>query len=64
MIPGDDSLTWRQWLFGADSSIPDSSQNAPLTGVDPNIEGAETGSLLDQPVPEDTKAEAEKKAHT
>ena len=44
------SLTWRQWLFGVENE-PAASENAPLTGVDPEVEGAETGSLLDQKVP-------------
>lgn len=43
------SLTWRQWLFGVRGGA-EASHNAPLTGVDPDVEGAETGSLLDQPV--------------
>ena len=46
------TLTWRRWLFGVQTGNPEVSHNAPVTGVDEDMEGAETGSLLDQPVPD------------
>lgn len=45
-------LTWREWMFGigrGKAAREAASQNAPLT-QDPSVEGAETGSMLDQPV--------------
>lgn len=57
----DPSLTWRQWLFGV-SGGPEASHNAPLTGTSQEAEGAETGSLLDRPVPEKTREAAEERA--
>lgn len=50
------SLTWRRWLFGV-SGGPDASDNAPLTGTSEDVEGSETGSLLDQRVPDKVKEE-------
>ena len=46
-------LTWREWLFGigrGKEAREASSRNAPLTR-DESVDGAETGSMLDQPVP-------------
>ncbi len=51
------ALTWRQWLFGVPGG-PDASENAPVTGVSADVEGAESGSLLDQQVPEETRRKA------
>lgn len=48
----DLELTWREWLFGigrGKAAQEAASQNAPLTRSD-TVEGAETGSMLDQPV--------------
>ncbi len=45
-------LTWREWMFGigrGKEARQMASDNAPLTR-DESIEGAETGSMLDQPV--------------
>lgn len=45
-------LTWREWMFGigrGKAAREAASQNAPLT-QDRTVEGAETGSMLDQPV--------------
>ena len=45
-------LTWREWLFGigrGKEARRAASENAPLTR-DESVEGAETGSMLDQPV--------------
>lgn len=47
------ALTWREWLFGIGRGREDEpavSRNAPLTR-DEGVEGAETGSMLDQTVP-------------
>lgn len=57
-----EALTWRRWLFGVQTGSPAESQNAPVTGTDEDVEGAETGSLLDQEVPEETRAGAEERA--
>ena len=49
----DLELTWREWLFGVGrgkEAQAAASRNAPLTRDD-DVEGAETGSMLDQPVP-------------
>lgn len=46
-------LTWREWMFGigrGKAAREAASRNAPLTRDD-SVEGAETGSMLDQPVP-------------
>ncbi|OZC02183.1 formate/nitrite transporter family protein [Rubricoccus marinus] len=45
-------LTWREWFFGVGRMAPThgASANNPLSGTE-DMEGAETGSLLDQPVP-------------
>ena len=50
--PDELALTWREWLFGIGrgKEAQASSQNAPLTR-DESVEGAETGSMLDGPVP-------------
>lgn len=58
----DPSLTWRQWLFGVRGG-PEASHNAPLTGTSTEAAGAETGSLLDRPVPEETREAAEERAN-
>ncbi len=45
-------LTWREWLFGigrGKEAREAASRNAPLTRSE-GVEGAETGSMLDQPV--------------
>jgi formate/nitrite transporter FocA (FNT family) len=59
-----DTLTWRRWLFGVQTGLPEVSHNAPVTGVDDEVEGAETGSLLDQPVPEETREDARERAES
>ncbi len=51
------ALTWRRWMFGVEGE-QSASQNAPLTGVSDIVDGDESGSLLDKPVPEDEKEEA------
>jgi formate/nitrite transporter FocA (FNT family) len=46
------ALTWREWMFGigrGKEAREVASDNAPLTR-DESIKGAETGSMLDQPV--------------
>lgn len=60
-LPQDRSLTWRQWLFGVRGG-PRASDNAPLTGTSGEVEDAETGSLLDKEVPEETRRDAEEDA--
>ena len=53
------ALTWREWLFGigrGKEAQAAASQNAPLTR-DESVEGAETGSMLDQPVRADADGE-------
>lgn len=52
-------LTWRRWLFGVEGGA-EASRNAPLTGTDPDVDTAETGSLLDKPVPDDEKKETQR----
>ena len=45
-------LTWREWMFGVGhgkEAREAASDNAPLTR-DESVEGAETGSMLDQPM--------------
>ena len=46
------ALTWREWFFGVGRMAGEhnASANNPTSGTE-QIEGAETGSLLDQPVP-------------
>ena len=46
------ALTWREWFFsvGRMAGEHSASANNPTSGTEP-MEGAETGSLLDQPVP-------------
>lgn len=48
----DLELTWREWFFGVGRMAHGNpaSANDPLSGT-VDMEGAETGSLLDQPVP-------------
>lgn len=50
----DLELTWREWFFsiGRMAHRNAASANDPLSGT-ADVEGAETGSLLDQPVPID-----------
>ena len=57
----DLKLTWREFLFGVGRGQPQraASGNAPLTR-DEHVEGAETGSMLDQPVPVEEQDSMEK----
>ena len=54
------ALTWREFMFGVGrgrEGRPEAG-NAPLT-ADTDIEGAETGSMLDQPLPDEAPATAQ-----